>query len=216
MGYDSMLRTGLLIALCLIGGLLQAADILVLGLFRDMAILRVDGKQYKLRTGEVSPEGIKLIAANSEEAILEINGRRETYQLGNHISSSFSAPEKTGAIIRPVNGMYKVPGFINRQPVEFLVDTGASSIAMNANQARKLGINFRYEGEEGYSSTASGYAKIYKLKLDSVQVGDIVVKNVEAAVLEGNFPTTTLLGMSFLNRVNMKRDGQLLMLEKKW
>ena len=211
-----MLRVGLLISLCLMGGLLQAADIVVLGLFRDMAILRVDGMQHKLRTGETSPEGIKLISANSEEAVLEINGRQETYKLGSHVSLSFTAPVKSGALIRPVNGMYKVSGFINRQPVDFLVDTGASSIAMNSNQARKLGINYRYEGEEGYSSTASGYAKIYKLKLDSVQVGDIVVRNVEAAVLEGNFPTETLLGMSFLNHVNMKRDGQLLMLEKKW
>jgi len=211
-----MLRTVFLITLCLISSLIQAADILVLGLFKDMAILRVDDKQYKLRIGEASPEGIKLIAADSEQAVLEINGQRETYGLGTHVSSSFSAPEKAGAIIRPNNGMYQVSGFINRQPVDFLVDTGASSIAMNANQARKLGINFRYEGEEGYSSTASGYAKIYKLKLDSVQIGDIVVNNVEAAVLEGDFPTTALLGMSFLNRVNMKRDGQLLMLEKKW
>lgn len=211
-----MLRTLLLLTFCLISSLGQATDILVLGLFKDMAILRVDDKQYKLRIGEASPEGIKLIAADSERAVLEINGQRETYSLGSHISSSFSAPEKAGAMIRPIDGMYKVPGFINRQPVDFLVDTGASSIAMNANQARKLGINFRYEGEEGYSSTASGYARIYTLKLDSVQVGDIVVNNVEAAVLEGNFPTTTLLGMSFLNRVNMKRDGQLLMLEKKW
>ena len=211
-----MLRAGLLIALCLMVGLVQAADIVVLGLFRDMAILRVDGTQYKLRSGETSPEGIKLISANSEEAILEINGQRETYKLGSHVSLSFTPPVKSGALIRPVNGMYKVHGFINRQPVEFLVDTGASSIAMNANQARKLGINFRYEGEEGYSSTASGYAKIYKLKLDSVQIGDIVLRNDEAAVLEGNFPTETLLGMSFLNRVNMKRDGQLLMLEQKW
>lgn len=216
MSYHAILRAGLLITSCLIAGLVQAADILVLGLFKDMAILRVDDKQYKLRTGEASPEGIKLIAADSEQAVLEINGQRETYSLGSHISSSFTAPEKSGAIIRPINGMYQVSGFINRQPVNFLVDTGASSIAMNANQARKLGINFRYEGEEGYSSTASGYAKIYKLKLDSVQVGDIVVNNVEAAVLEGNFPTTALLGMSFLNRVNMKREGQLLMLEKKW
>jgi aspartyl protease family protein len=100
--------------------------------------------------------------------------------------------------------------------VDFLVDTGASSIAINANLARKLGINFRYEGEQGYSSTASGYARIYKLKLDSVQIGDIIVNNVEAAVLEGDFPATALLGMSFLNRVNMKRDGELLILEKKW
>jgi len=211
-----MLRTVFLITLCLISSLIQAADILVLGLFKDMAILRVDDKQYKLRIGEASPEGIKLIEANSEQAVLEIDGQQETYGLGSHISSKFSAPEKAGAIIRPTNGMYQVSGFINRQPVDFLVDTGASSIAMNANLARKLGINFRYEGEEGYSSTASGYAKIYKLKLDSVQVGDIVVNNVEAAVLDGDFPTTALLGMSFLNRVNMKRDGQLLTLEKKW
>jgi aspartyl protease family protein len=200
----------------LLAGLSQAADILMLGLFKDMAILRVDGKQYKLRTGEASPEGIKLIAADSEQALLEIDGRRETYHLGSHISATFSDPEKAGAMIRPVNGMYHVSGFINRQPVDFLVDTGASSIALNANLARKLGINFRYDGEEGYSSTASGYAKIYKLNLDSVQIGDIVVNNVEAAVLEGDFPTTALLGMSFLNRVNMKRDGELLVLEKKW
>jgi aspartyl protease family protein len=196
--------------------LTPATDILVLGLFKDMAILRVDGKQYKLRTGEASPEGIKLIAADSEQAVLEIDGRRETYHLGSHISATFSAPEKAGAMIRPVNGMYHVSGFINRQPVDFLVDTGATSIALNANLARRLGINFRYEGEQGYSSTASGYARIYKLKLDSVQIGGIVVNNVEAAVLEGDFPTTALLGMSFLNHVNMKRDGELLVLEKKW
>jgi len=43
-----------------------------------------------------------------------------------------------------------------------------------------------------------------------------VINNVEAAVIDGDFPTIALLGMSFLNQVNMKRDGQLLMLEKKW
>jgi len=211
-----MRRYILILVSCLLASLSQAADILVLGLFKDMAILRVEGKQYKLRTGETSPEGIKLIAADSEQAVLEIDGQQETYRLGSHISATFSAPEKAGAMIRPVNGMYPVSGFINRQPVDFLVDTGASSIAINAKLARRLGINFRYEGEEGYSSTASGYARIYKLKLDSVQIGDIILNNVEAAVLEGDFPTTALLGMSFLNRVNMKRDGELLVLEKKW
>lgn len=216
MRYERMLRAGLLLILCCTAGLLHAEDIVVLGLFKDMAILRINESQYKLRSGETSPEGIKLVSANSDEAVLEINGQRQTYKLGNHISLSFTTPDTAGAMIRPIDGMYKVHGFINRQPVEFLVDTGASTIAMNANQARKLGINFRYEGEVAYSSTANGYAKIYKLKLDSVQIGDIVVRNVDAAVLEGNFPTTTLLGMSFLNQVNMKRDGQLLVLEKKW
>jgi aspartyl protease family protein len=211
-----MRRLILILVSCLLAGLTQAADIVVLGLLKDMVILRVDGKQYKLRTGEASPEGIKLIAADSEQAVLEFDGRRETYVLGSHISATFTAPEKAGAMIRPINGMYHVAGFINRQPVEFVVDTGASSIAINANLARKLGIDFRAEGEQGYSSTASGYARIYKLKLDSVQIGDIVINNVEAAVLEGDFPTTALLGMSFLNRVNIKRDGELMVLEKKW
>ena len=100
-----MLRTGLFLTLCLITGLVQAADIVVLGLFRDMAILRVDGTQYKLRTGETSPEGIKLISANSDEAVLEINGRRESYKLGSHTSLSFTAPVKSGSINRPVNGI---------------------------------------------------------------------------------------------------------------
>ena len=72
-----MRRFILILVSCLLAGLIQAADILVLGLFKDMAILRVDGKQYKLRTGEASPEGIKLIAADSEQAVLEIDGRLE-------------------------------------------------------------------------------------------------------------------------------------------
>ena len=76
MSYHAILRAGLLISSCLIAGLVQAADMLVLGLFKDMAILRVDGVQYKLRIGETSPQGIKLIKADSEQAVLEINGQQ--------------------------------------------------------------------------------------------------------------------------------------------
>jgi aspartyl protease family protein len=109
-----MRRFILIVVSCLLAGLTHAVDIVVLGLFKDMAILRVDGKQYKLRTGEALPQGIKLIAADSEQAVLEIDGRRETYVLGSHISATFTAPEKAGAMIRPINGMYHVAGFINR------------------------------------------------------------------------------------------------------
>lgn len=196
-------------------GSLQAFDIVVLGLFKDMAIIRVDNHQYKLRVGEATEQGIRLISADSKRAVLDVDGQRETFELGSHVSSSFAAPKTAKARIRSINGMYTIQGFINRQPVNFLVDTGASWIALNANQAQKLGINFRYEGTPGVVSTANGQARVYRLKLKTVRVGEIELRNVDAAVLEGDSPTTALLGMSFLNRVRMKHEGDVLMLQQK-
>jgi len=194
----------------------EAANIVVLGLFHDMVILRVGEEQIKLRKGQTSPQGIKLISAESDYAVLEIEGKRDTYKLGHHVSASFAKSNKARALIQLDRGMYKVQGFINRQPVEFLVDTGATWVAFSADQARKLGIDYVYQGTPGWASTASGRARFYKIKLKSVQIGEIILHNVEAGVLEGSSPDTALLGMSFLNRVNMKHEGQLLRLEQKW
>jgi aspartyl protease family protein len=193
--------------------LVQAFDILVLGLFRDMAIIRVDDKQYKLRVGEATMEGIKLISATSEQAVLEVDGQRETYTLGSRVQSSFTRPEKSQARIQPTRGMYLVQGFVNRQPVQFLLDTGASWVSLNARQAKKLGINYRYEGTPGWASTANGQVRIYRLKLKTVRVGEIELHNVDAAVMDGSSPTTALLGMSFLSRVKMEHEGEVLMLQ---
>jgi aspartyl protease family protein len=193
--------------------LVQAFDILVLGLFRDMAIIRVDDKQYKLRVGEATMEGIKLISATSEQAVLEVDGQRETYTLGSRVQSSFTGPEKSQARIQPTRGMYLVQGFVNRQPVQFLLDTGASWVSLNARQAKKLGINYRYEGTPGWASTANGQVRIYRLKLKTVRVGEIELHNVDAAVMDGSSPTTALLGMSFLSRVKMEHEGEVLMLQ---
>jgi len=202
--------------LCFIPVTLLAQDILVQGLFRDMVIVRIDGTRRKLSIGETSPEGVKLISSTSEKAILEVNGKRGTFTLGGEVRATFDTPEKAQAIIRSKRGMYSVSGFVNRQPIDFLVDTGATWIALNENHAYKLGINFRYIGKPGWVSTASGKAKVYRIKLDNVRIGDIVLNDVDAAVLEGNSPEIALLGMSFLNRVSMKHKGELLVLEKNW
>lgn len=195
---------------------LMAQDILVQGLFRDMVIIRVDGTRRKLSIGETSPEGIKLISSTSDKAILEVDGKQGIYSLGGEVRASFDTPDKSQALIRSKHGMYSISGFINRQPIDFLVDTGATWIALNENHAYKLGINFRYIGKPDLVSTASGTAKVYRIKLDNVRIGGIVLTNVDAAVLEGNAPSVALLGMSFLNRVSMKHKGDLLVLEKKW
>ena len=112
--------------------------------------------------------------------------------------------------------MYATAGFINGQPVNFLVDTGATWIAMNSHQARSLGINFRFLGKRGHVSTANGVVPIYRVTLAKVRVGEIELTNVAAGVLEGNSPEEVLLGNSFLNRVEMQRQGQVMLLKQKF
>jgi aspartyl protease family protein len=193
-----------------------AADIVVLGLFKNKAIVQIDGKQRTLKKGKVSPEGVILISADSETAILEINGKQKEFKLGRHIGSGYKQKKQAEAKIMPVNGMYSITGFINGRPVNFLVDTGATWVAMNVHQARSLGINFRYIGKRSYVSTANGVVPIYRITLDKVRVGEIELTNVAAGVLEGNSPTEVLLGNSFLNRVEMQRQGQVMLLKQKF
>lgn len=193
-----------------------ATEIFVLGLFKNKAIVKIDGKQRTLKLGKKSPEGVTLVSADSFTAVLDINGKEQEFKLGQHVSTSFKKKRLAEAAIMPLNGMYMTQGFINGQAVKFLVDTGATWISMNANQARSLGINFRYIGKRGTVSTANGIAPIYKIMLDRVRVGEIELNNVAAGVLEGDSPTTVLLGNSFLNRVEMQRQGQVMLLKQKF
>lgn len=192
--------------------------ITVVGLFTDKAVIEIDGKQRLLKTGESSPEGVKLISANSREAVLEIDGKQDTYKLGSHISlsTSFSAPrEGTTVTIAPdATGMYEVDGSINGFQVRFVVDTGATLISMNSEHAKRIGINYKMDGVESTTETASGYAKSYLVRLDKVRVGDIELHDVPGSVQEGDFPTVILLGNSFLSKVNLSRDGRILQLKK--
>jgi aspartyl protease family protein len=192
--------------------------IVINGLFKDKAIVTIDGNQRVLRKGKASPEGALLIESTSKEAIIEINGQQESYSLGSHIGSSFTPPKDGKKIIIAPDsaGMYNISGSINGTHVPFVVDTGATLVSMNGNIAKKLGIDFKLEGKEAYSNTASGKDKVYIVKLKKVKVGDIELHNVEGAVHEGNFPITTLLGMSFLGKLDMKREGRVLELHKKY
>ena len=108
------------------------------------------------------------------------------------------------------------PGSINRQPVHFMVDTGATWVAMNSHEARRLGIDYRVNGNRSMVSTANGIVPVFLVNLDQVKVGDIVLSNVKGAVLEGSSPEQILLGNSFLNRVEMQRSGEMMLLKKKW
>lgn len=193
------------------------ADIQVVGIFPGKAVLMIDGRQRMLSAGQTSPEGIRLVSAQDEQAVLEIDGKREVHRLGDSVSITTRYAESSASEVRlwpSANGMYLTQGRINNQPVEFLVDTGATSIALNSRDATRLGINYR-SGRPIQVATASGVDRGYLVSLASVQVGAIQLANVDAVVTEGRFPDIALLGMSFLGRIEMERSGAEMRLRKK-
>lgn len=188
-----------------------------LGLMRDAAVLRINGQQHFLRVGGQSPEGVRLIRADSERAEVEFSGQRVTLNLSRQVSATFSEPELRSLVVaRDPQGQYRVQGSINQQPVEFLVDTGATAIGMNAAQARRLGIDYQVIGEPGMVTTASGAVQGYSVRLDRVKVGEIAVPNVRATVIEGDYPRLVLLGMTFLSQVDWQESNGRLELRSKY
>lgn len=193
-----------------------ALEVQVNGLFSGKAVLSIDGKQRILRAGQTSPEGVRLVRANSDVAVLEVNGQQQSLALNTRIGSNFSAASrKQVSIARNKNNAYYINGSINGRSARMLVDTGATSVAMNSADAKRLGIDYIRNGKKGSVSTASGVTQAWFVQLDRVSVAGIKVHNVHAGVLEGAFPEQILLGMSFLRRVKMEEsDGVLILSEK--
>lgn len=193
-----------------------AEQVEVLGVSSGKAIVRVDGKQRLLTIGQATPEGVRLLSATADAAVLEVNGKQNSYPLGAHTGIAFEGPrEATLRILRNSSGMYAITGAINGQLVEFLVDTGATLVALNSQLAKKLGINYRVTGQLANVSTASGMASAYRVKLNSVKAGAIEVKNVDAVIIEGAHPNIALMGMSFLNQITMLNDAGVLVLTQR-
>jgi len=193
-------------------------DIHVVALFKDRVVVMIDGKRRILSSGETSPEGVKLVSADSAGAILEYQGKRLERKLDGRVRSAVK-PRDTGEdvlIFRDSSGMFKTVGSINGLTVKFLVDTGASAVAMNSVQARRLGIDYHVEGDPTYVSTASDVVQAYRVKLDTVKVGSIQMRNVTGVVLEGSQPEDVLLGMTYLSRVELINQGDRLILRRKY
>jgi aspartyl protease family protein len=209
----------LLPAVCLLAASTARAapDVRVVGLFSGRAVVQVDGRQAVLRDGETGPQGVRLVSADSEAAVLEIDGQRIRASLDGRVTARRHEVQVREFQVRRNNsGMYTTVGSINGLPVPFLVDTGATLVAMNSAQARRLGIDYRVTGTESTITTASGVERVWAVTLDSVKVGELEVRNVGAVVIEGAQPQTALLGMSYLGRLEIVNSGQLMTLRKRY
>ena len=189
----------------------------VVGLFANAAVVNIDGQRHMLRVGKPPVNGVELIAADSQTATLRVDGQTRQFGLQREYTEGFAQSERQQVSIpRGEGGHFRVTGSINGQTVSFMVDTGATSVSMSSVQARRLGIDYALSGTPVRAATASSAVDGYQVTLARVKVGDIELSNVQALVLEGRFPLEVLLGMSWLSRVRMDEQDNLLLLERKY
>ncbi len=190
----------------------DAPDVEVVALFSGAAMLKSGQDQELIRVGEATSQGVILVSADSRSAVLRINGVEHELGISEHIASSYREASKVSVSIK-INerGQYRTLGSINERQVEFLVDTGANIIAMNISTARGLGLDFE-GGRTLRSQTAGGAVAATEVFLERVDVGGIKAQNVRAVVMPGDSPPYILLGMSFLQHVEMRENAGLLQL----
>jgi len=211
------LTISVLIILCIpLNAWSEDLQILVMALYRDHVVVEINRKQHFLAVGQRTPEGVTLISANSNQAVMDIAGQRSTFELNNRVGGVYSAPAEMPVVsIWPTNGMYLASGSVNGYTVDFMVDTGATVIAINGETAKRLGVDYLGANQIGVR-TASGVELAYSIQLQNVQLGDISLDNVDAVVIDGPEPQRALLGMSFLNAFDMERKGERLDLRRKF
>ena len=188
----------------------------VQALLGKKAVVQIDGVRRTLSAGKPTPEGVVLISTDNNGAKLKVDGKVKDYVLGSSVSMNYAVPESLEEkVFADDRGMFLQTGTINGRSVEFLVDTGATSIAMNTTQAKRLGIRYRIEGKVSSVSTASGFVKAYEVKLKTVSLGSIKQRNIRAMVIDGKHPGPILLGMTFLSKLKVDTQGTVMTLIKR-
>jgi aspartyl protease family protein len=192
----------------------QATDVRVVGLFSTKAVISVDGGAPRtVAIGQKTPEGVTLVAIAGDSATLEVDGKRRTLKMGQMYQAT-GANASSVTLKADPNGHFSAEGGINGIGTRFLVDTGATVIALPAAEAKRLGIRY-LDGPTGTINTAAGPTPAYRVTLDSVQVGGVTLRNLDAVVIERGL-SVNLLGMNFLNRMDMRRDGDTMVLTRRF
>jgi len=209
-------RVAGVVAGLLISAGVHAVDVRVSGLFTNKAVVQIDGGPLQtLSVGQKSAEGVTLMSVERDAATFEIGGERMTLGMG-HARMMTGDPNRESTVLTAnVKGHFYVDGQVNARSVRFVVDTGSTLVAIPASEARRLSLDYQ-KGQRALMRTANGNATGYLIKLDTVSVGGITIYGVDAVVMEGNGLASTLLGMSFLNRMNMKREGDIMTLTKRY
>jgi aspartyl protease family protein len=194
----------------------SAQTVSLSGSMGDKALLVINGTPRAVAVG-TTRDGIKVIGVTPHDATVEIDGKRVVLLLGGaqvNLGGAGGASSGTRIVMTAGSGGHFLSdGSINGKQVRFLVDTGASVIALGRSDAERIGIDYK-SGQRVLMNTANGQVMAFRVTLNSVRIGDVQVHNVEATVSTGEMPFV-LLGNSFLTRFQMKRENDMLTLDRR-
>ncbi|MEO8922441.1 MAG: TIGR02281 family clan AA aspartic protease [Caldimonas sp.] len=197
-------------------GVASAQTVSLGGSLGSRALLIIDGKAKNVALGS-TVDGVKLLSVSGNDAVVEVQGKRVALQLGGApINLGGAASGGTGQQIKLTaqsGGHFLTSGTINGRTVNFVVDTGATNVVLSAAEADRIGLEYK-NGPLTYSSTANGMIVAYRVRLASIRIGDVQVYDVDATVVPASMPFV-LLGNSYLQRFQMRRENDLLTLDKR-
>jgi aspartyl protease family protein len=197
----------------------QATEVALAGVFPGKALMVINGGAPRsAAVGTTTPEGVRILAVDAESATVDFDGRRHKLLVGQqalHVTGRGDAGgASTVSILADSGGQFNAAGSINGASMRFIVDTGATFVSLGRSDALKAGIDIT-KGEPAMMQTANGIVRAWKVRLDTVRVGDVTLRNIEG-IVHGNDMPIALLGMSFLNRMEMRRDGTILQLRQRY
>lgn len=194
-----------------------AADVALIGVIGDKAaVIAIGGGEPKAVKLGQSWSGVKVIAVEKTQATVEVDGRQRVLKLGQHYRSTAAGDGRQSVVLAAdPRGHFFADASVNGKPMRFVIDTGASVVALLAADATRMGIDWR-KGQQAPIQTANGATTGYLVRLQSVRVGGIELQDVDGVVLEQGLGGFGLLGMSFLNRVQMRRDGDKMELIRRF
>lgn len=219
----TMISTGLCCLMLLLSqSVLAKTKVKTIALFDGKAMLSIDGKIAKIiKVGQVL-HGVELLASTTDKAVVKIAGKRRTLTLnsGAVVAGSLGAKPPAGSqnsvqLWSDNRGFFRVDGEINGRKTEFLVDTGANLVVLSSRHADSMGIEYK-NGTRALSTTASGTAPLYIFQAEKISIASIELRNVKMGVIEGHFPVIPLLGMTFLEKMDMTRRGNEMVLTKRY
>jgi aspartyl protease family protein len=189
------------------------------GMVGSKALLIVDGSAPKIVAAGEDFKGVKVISTQGDTAVLMVEGKRLNVRVGDapaSVGAQAGSKSSGSKIVLTAGdgGHFLAAGSINGKSVQFMVDTGATTVAMGSAEAKRMGIDYA-AGKPVRMNTANGQALGYLLTLNSVRIGDVEVQNVEAIVSQQAMPYV-LLGNSFLTRFSMRRDNDQMVLERRF
>ena len=207
--------TSLALVLGLVSASALAQDVGLAGVMGGKALLMINGGEPEAVAVGQSLAGVKVVSVQGEQAVIEIGGKKRPLRVGQHAIGS-PAADGSGKIVMTADnqGHFYTTGTVNGVSVRFLVDTGATMISLGKSDARRIGLDFN-RGQKGLTETANGQGVVSKVQLDTVRIGDVTLHNVDALIHQTDMPMA-LLGMSFLNRMEMQRDGSTMTLKKRF